>query len=440
MTASPPAVVLGAGIAGLVAARQLQRHGREVVVLEGAPHVAGLAASHQDEDGFSYDIGAHFITNRLAAALGAAASCRTVRHYGEVVHVDDRYYGYPTGLLRHPRFVASALASRVERHADPAVTAQEWFRRSYGRALADDVALPLLEAWSGAPAAELAASVGEKIPGSVAETLGLRAATRLTRRAVTIGYCGAKPQSPHVFHVYPEGGVGALCRHLADGLGGSLRLESPVRAIHVENGSVVGVTTPDEQLETDLVVSTAPVPALARMVTGTGTLERYEGFRYRPMLLVNLKCEGRELLRDVVVWVPSGSPFFRLTEATQSMPWLAPEGKTMILCDIGAEPGDEHWSMDDEALGRYCVDHLERFVPDIRRRYLGSRVIRTTLAYPVFLASYEEDRRRLATGTGVDGLLSVGRNGEFDHILMEDVYWRTVERIDRAMARSDVAA
>ena len=27
--------------------------------------------------------------------------------------------------------------------------------------------------------------------------------------------------------------------------------------------------------------------------------------------------------------------------------------------------------------------------------------------------------------------MSVGRNGEFDHLLMEDVYWRTVRRIRR---------
>jgi hypothetical protein len=58
-------------------------------------------------------------------------------------------------------------------------------------------------------------------------------------------------------------------------------------------------------------------------------------------------------------------------------------------------------------------------------------VSRLKIAYPVFRREYEVDRLRLATGTGVDGLMSVGRNGEFDHILMEDVYWRTVRRIER---------
>lgn len=434
MKARPPAVVLGAGVAGLVAARQLRRHGRDVVVLEGAAKVAGLATTHHDQDGFSYDLGAHFITNRLAAALGTGTPVRTVKRYGEVVMVDGRYCSYPLGLLRRPGYVASALAARASTGgAGPGSgSAQEWFRRTYGRVLADQVALPLIEAWSGAPAQELAASVGEKIPSGLVQTIALRAAGRVSRRAVAIGYCGEKPQSPSVFHVYPLGGVGALCQSLADQLGDAVHLATPVEEIAVDDERVVGVRAAGDDLETDLVVSTAPVNVLPRLVQGTQGLQPFERFRFRPMVLVNLKLAGRSLLRDVVVWVPSGAPFFRLTEATQSMPWLAPDGKTMILCDIGAEVGDRHWSMDDEDLADLCLDHLERLVPDARHRYLGCRVMRTRIAYPVFLREYESDRLQLMEGTGVDGLLSVGRNGEFAHILMEDVYWRTVRRIAAA--------
>jgi hypothetical protein len=34
----------------------------------------------------------------------------------------------------------------------------------------------------------------------------------------------------------------------------------------------------------------------------------------------------------------------------------------------------------------------------------------------------------------VRGLHSIGRNGEFAHILMEDVYWRTVSRMRQLVA------
>ena len=56
-------------------------------------------------------------------------------------------------------------------------------------------------------------------------------------------------------------------------------------------------------------------------------------------------------------------------------------------------------------------------------------MVRTPLAYPVFLTEYEADRRRFEQGTGIAGLYSVGRNGEFAHILMEDVFWRTRRKL-----------
>ncbi len=48
---------------------------------------------------------------------------------------------------------------------------------------------------------------------------------------------------------------------------------------------------------------------------------------------------------------------------------------------------------------------------------------------------YEEGRAAVATeGTGVRGLRSIGRNGEFDHILMEDTFWRIRRRTPALLA------
>ena len=48
-------------------------------------------------------------------------------------------------------------------------TGWDAFRAEYGPALADEVALPLLEAWSGLPADELSAGVLDKIPAGAEE-------------------------------------------------------------------------------------------------------------------------------------------------------------------------------------------------------------------------------------------------------------------------------
>ncbi len=421
--------VLGAGIAGLVAATELRRRGIEVVVYEAGPRVAGMADSHHDADGFSYDTGAHFITNRLATALGVNDRCRVVRRYGESVYLGDRVVGYPMGLLRTPRYVAGALTARARGLAGGAepVTAAEHFRSEYGRAMADEVVVPLVEAWSGLPGDQLAAAVGQKIPGGIAHTVLLKAAAKVTRRAVAIGYCNEQPQSVDVWHVYPEGGVSLLCEALAEGLGDAIHLETPVEKILVEDEQVRAVRVDGREVEVDAAVSTAPLSILPRLVEGTDRLDRFSGFRFRPMVFANLRFEGRGLLPDVVMWVPDRSfETFRLTEAPLSMPWLAPEGKTMITVDIGTEVGSELWNLDDEVVGERCLAELERLVPDVRRRYLGCRVVKTPIAYPVLALEHEAARADFAAnGTGVDGLFSIGRNGEFAHILMEDIYWRT---------------
>jgi protoporphyrinogen/coproporphyrinogen III oxidase len=428
--------VVGAGLAGLLAARELRRHGVSVTVYEAGKQVAGLARSFTDQEGFTYDFGAHFITNRLAAALGIGAQCRDVHHYGESVLLDGRAYSYPFGLIRSPRFLLSALGARVSaRSPSPPASAAEWYRREYGRVLAERVAIPLVEAWSGAPADALAASViPPQVDRGTAHVMKLRWASKLSGRAVANGYSREKPESAHVWHVYPSGSLGLLCEKLSEGCEGRIRLESPVEGILVEGESVVGVRVNGRDEEADAVVSTAPVHVLPKLVRGSDGVKHLARFRYRPMALVNMKFKGRGILPDVVNWIPDPDvPFFRLTEATRSMPWLAPEGKTILTVDIGCEVGDEHWRMADDVLGDHCLGHLVRLFPSLRGRYLGCAVLRTPIAHPVFLREYEQERLALEQQLPISGLFSIGRNGEFAHILMEDVYWRTLGKMGRVL-------
>ncbi|MEW6634487.1 MAG: FAD-dependent oxidoreductase [Pseudomonadota bacterium] len=429
-----PIAVLGAGIAGLTAALDLNRRGLPAIVFEAGKAVGGMASSFTDAEGFSYDFGAHFVSNRLAAALGSADICRTVKHYGEAVHLNGRSYSYPFGLMLSPRFAPAAIA---ERYRDrPVVSAADWFRKKYGEVLAEEVAIPLTEAWSGAPAEELSPSVGRKFGPRILKSLYLNAAAKVTRRAVCNGYSHEMPESAEVWHVYPEGGMGKLLEPVASEVRHLIRLESPVEKILVEDERVKGVRVRGETIEVSAVVSTAPVHILPKLLSGTRALDHMASFRYRPMIFVNLRFAGRGHLPDTMLWVPDRAlPFFRMTETPISMPWLAPEGKTLITFDIGCEVGDQHWTMSEDKLAELCLDGIATLYPHLRRKFLSAGgVIRTPVSYPVYLAKYEEQRQRFAETTGVAGLYSIGRNGEFAHSLMEDVYWRTLRRME------DVAA
>ncbi|MCC6493633.1 MAG: FAD-dependent oxidoreductase [Pirellulales bacterium] len=482
-SASAPVAVVGAGIAGLTAANFLRRNGVPVVLLEGGKQIAGMASSYVDERGFHYDAGAHFITNRLAAAVGVSSQCRDVAYYGESFLLRGKAYSYPFGLLRVPRFVASALKgkvagpfarrsvrnapvgeslrgshgpdnSRSQGSPSPAngdsrasagdfaetcprvPTAADWFRSEFGDALANEVSLPILEAWSGLPADQLSAAVGEKLQNSILRTLYLKLHSRLQGRAISIGYSHEMREGPHVWHVYPERGVSQVCERLLEGLENVIEMESPVEQIIVDGGRVVAIRAAGRVREVAAVVSTVPAPILPKLIAGSDLLEPLRNFTFRGMTFVCLCFEKRGILPDTVLWTAgAGLPFFRLTETPRSMPWLAPAGKTIITCDIGCQPGDETWTLDDETLARRCLDGLASLYPGLHAFYAGSRVLRTPIAYPIYRVDYEPARRRFAGGTGIDGLYSIGRNGEFAHILMEDIYWRTLRKMNELIVR-----
>jgi len=425
-----PIAIIGAGIAGLTAADFLRKNKEPFVLFEAGKKIAGLATSFKDEEGFSYDFGAHFITNRLADAIGVGDDCLTVKYYGERVWLGGKSYSYPFGLIKVPRMTLSGIKAKLSRNGHSSHSAANWFRKAYGTALADEVALPLIEAWSGAAAADLSSAVGDSLPGSIGKTLYLKAASKITGRAVACGYSREKKESPSVYHVYPKNGVSTLCEKLAQGSEDEIRLETPVEEIIVEDKKVIAVKAKGETHEVSGVISTAPANILAKLVRGTDALEEFKKFRYRPMVFINLKFDGRGLLGDTVMWFPEDRfPFFRLTEATMSMPWLAPAGKTIITADIGCEKGDDIWEKDEAELAELCIRSITDVIPDARERYLGYNVLRTPISYPVFLNEYESTRQEFERSTNIDNLLSIGRNGEFAHIFMEDVYWRTRNKV-----------
>lgn len=427
MRSEQPVVILGAGLAGLTAATYLRRHGVNVRVFEASKNIAGLSRSELDPDGFTYDCGAHFINSRLAASLGISARCVPLPTYEEAVWLRNKRYRYPVGVLTSPRYVSGAIASRIRGlFAGQSENLTDFFRRTLGSALADEIALPLAEAWSGIVGSELSPAVADKFSTGPIREVYLRLAGWASGKTVGVGYSQEVPESPHVYFVYPMGGIGVACEKLADEVRDAISTESPVQSIEVEDDRVVGATVKGQLVAASAVISTAPLPILAKLVRGTDRLAPLAEFKYRPMTFVNLKFDGTPAMRDVVTWTPEDRyPFFRTSDIGRALPWLVPEGKSLLTCDIGCQVGDEIWNSSEDDLAQRCLEGLDLVVPGLSRRFLGARLVRTPFAYPVYSLQYEALRKQLDTGTGILGLWSVGRNGEFKHILMEDVYWRT---------------
>ena len=53
---------------------------------------------------------------------------------------------------------------------------------------------------------------------------------------------------------------------------------------------------------------------------------------------------------------------------------------------------------------RSAWTRLSEMIPYAKERYLGCRVLRTPIAYLVYLNEYEAERKAFGESTGIDGL------------------------------------
>lgn len=238
-------VVVGAGLAGLAAARRLQEHGEEVIVLEARNCIGGRTRSPRDVllHGQSADLGASFID------LG----------HDLVLQVCDEL-----GLRLTP---GAALATS---DADGSFTVASLLRNRVvlgGRLLCP--------AESTALADEVRAAVDAAPPAATETMPAWTARTGLSddARSAVLALAGFNPTSApwRVQMAINHPALGAVCWMLADGAdsiahamtdGLEVRLEQPVRLLTRRRGGVEIETDTDHFTADDVVVAVPVTPTL----------------------------------------------------------------------------------------------------------------------------------------------------------------------------------
>lgn len=266
------AVVVGGGLAGLVAARNLLRRGVPVTLCEGASRLGGMIAA-VEVGGITVDAGAEAYATRTGAAralcgelgLEVAAPSGSPHVWWEsgIVAMAEGILGIPAGLDDPALEILSdeehsRLAQDLDLDASvgsDARTVGELVEARMGRAAVDKLVAPIATGVYATPPPRMPLS--QFAPGlldALAENGSLLGAVAALRR----------PGSAVVEQ--PVGGMFRLITALADDIsacGGDIRLETPVRSVErAEEGFSVALG--DEVLAADrLVIATEAAPAVA---------------------------------------------------------------------------------------------------------------------------------------------------------------------------------
>ena len=141
-----PIVIVGGGPAGLTAALELARIGRQVLVLEAGPRVGGLSQT-VEHNGFRFDIGGHRFFSKIPAVTqmwrSVMGSDFIRRPRLSRIFYNGKFFDYPLkpmnalkglGPFRSVGILTSYAIAQM-RPIEPEVSFEDWVTNRFGKRL-----------------------------------------------------------------------------------------------------------------------------------------------------------------------------------------------------------------------------------------------------------------------------------------------------------------
>ncbi len=431
-SALPQIAILGGGPAGLGAAWRLAKEGKARVELyEAGPRLGGNAGSF-DADGVHCDFGSHrlhpasdpAILADIKTLLGDDLLLRPrhgrIRLKESWIHFPLKPVDLATKLP--PIFAASlffdAATAKMRAPKVETETFGSVLLGGLGRAMCESFYFPYMKKLWGLGPDELAPTLAKRrVSGSSLPKL---------MRKIFASLPGLKSPTTGKFF-YPRRGFGLICDRIGDAArasGANVNLNARVEGIEIENNRVKSVAIRrGEQIErkaVDAVWSTLPLTVLVK-ASGAAAPESVRqaanAIRYRGMILVYIVLDADQYTEFDAHYFPELSiPISRLSEPKNYSALLEPKGRTVLCAELPGDPGDQYWSMDDESLGKALYGWLGACGLPQSAKIVRAFTRRLPHAYPVYDRDYEAHFKTLDDWiSGVDGLLTFGRQGLFAH-------------------------
>jgi hypothetical protein len=442
-----PIVVVGGGVAGLLAARWLQACGKPVLLLERAEACGGLLRSQQDGDGHVFDLGTHIpaftghpvVDGLMFDNLGLTWQDVPVLKVGNVFQGVLNTRSQFLDLTRLPREDYQACLADLISAAEPpqaVANLDQALHQHFGAALVQRVFKPLLGRFYQASLEQLSSKAhlflgyGRVIAGSPQACRELKRSPLYDSK---VGFADYTEGRSAIRHGYPsEGGMGAWTTALCEQLvarGGQLLTGADIRSVDLNSGHLL--LADGSQHDFEQLVWTAPVAFLARALglPSTGGPPRFLPIRLFHLLLDQAPaCDCHYVYLNQV-----GARAFRVTFYDNFLP----------------RPG-EPWRVTVEALERgdeTPVEQGQAVIAELRAAGLltADCVVRVvaeqaiTNGFPEVTLAQEAAQQALREQVSglSERLLLCGRNAS-DAFFMTDVLLETARQLQQRFGQPDL--
>ena len=192
-----------------------------------------------------------------------------------------------------------------------------------------------------------------------------------------------------------------------------------------------------KEQEADYVISTLPLPLLAKMLNPAipdevlGSANKLE---YRSLVVLGMLTQKQNILNCGYVYLLN-RPFNRIFEMNEFSPRTSPPQENILAVEMPCLSSGQIWKADEEELFNICIGSLaeDGFIApgDVKKLFL----VKAQYAYPIYRKDYARHLTYLLDYLKrYRSLDTLGRCGEFMYMDIDECIKRAFDLADQRIA------
>lgn len=418
-------VIIGGGVAGLMAGIELATAGKSVVLLEKEDVVGGQCKTEvlkTKGEEYRFDYGGHrFITNNehlLDFVEDTLGDELLVAQRSSVILHQNRIYEYPlniknllnvapASLLLGAFFDTLKIIFKITKPNDK--NFKTWISSRFGKTLYKNFFGPYTEKLWGIKPKKLSADwAGQRI--SLVDLKDVTKKLLFKNKKTARTYAKS--------YRYPKYGFGSLPIKMAkkfESLGGTIVTNAEVTGFTYNDSKIEAVHVSDDIYTAKQIISTMPLNEMSLKLGFDSKLK----FRSLRFLCMGLDIEDFsphtwQYVSDFDL-LPT-----RIQEPKRRSPSMSPKGKSSIMLEIPCNKGDEIWEMDEDKLLKIVKKDLKKLKFDIEDKIVDHFSFTTEHAYTLMDVDYNKHRDKTIDYLDrFENLIMAGRQGTYRYIFLD---------------------
>lgn len=440
-------MIVGAGVAGLSAAIELERNQEDFVVIEKNNGVGGLAITYIVKEGtleFRADNGPHLFSygkkNNLINFINSIIPKEMIIpvKIRERLIIKGKTIDFPVVPIQMLRtygyaFITKAIleyfiaAFQYQVLKKPVTNFYNYVEANLGKTMAMTTTVKYLEKVFGIPATQLHINLAKQRFSFLSLSKYLR---EFLKNLVRMKKIGTDTESFNTDVIYSEQGIGVfskLIQNEVENSGHPILFNSYLKKLFHENNHFtkanVHTNGQELQLRVDYVVESIPIEDFVKLLhppAPKNVLEAAGKLPYRNQVYLFITLNANKLSDyHSIYFADKEIPFSRVSEMKNFDPKMSPPGKTSLLVEFFCNKDDHICNLTTENLFKLALPFLEKYCSfDINmvRNYYSFPLDK---AYPIYNLDYKHNLDIILDYLETfDNLFPIGRTGKFEYISM----------------------